>query len=56
MNDEELRDEFSYRIAERFGIMCGTDEPTDEQRVIAIKEAKASCDELRMISVSPPAN
>ncbi len=47
MTDQELRDEFAYRVSERLGIMCSTDEPTEEQREIAVKEARQACDELR---------
>ncbi len=47
MTDQELRDEFSYRVAERIGIMCGLDEPTDEQRSIAVEEAREVCAKLR---------
>jgi hypothetical protein len=47
MTEDELRDEFLYRVTERFGIMCVTDEPTEDQRVIAVEEAKQACEELR---------
>ncbi len=39
MNAEELKTEHEYRVSERLGIMCGTAEPTEEQKAIAKKEA-----------------
>ena len=35
----ELEQEHDYRVSERLGIMCGTDEPTESQKQIAEKEA-----------------
>ena len=39
MTTTELEMEFFYRYTERLGIMCGTAEPTEEQKAIAKKEA-----------------
>ncbi len=47
MTEDELREEFLYRVTERFGIMCGTDEPNESQRKIAVDEAKEACAKLR---------
>ncbi len=47
MTEDQLREEFLYRVTERFGIMCGTDEPSESQRVISVEEAKEACAKLR---------
>lgn len=39
MTTIELQNEWDYRYTERIGIMCGTEEPTEEQKAIAKKEA-----------------
>lgn len=36
---QQLRDEYEHRINERLGILCGSSEPTPEQREIARREA-----------------
>ena len=36
----EEREEYRYRIEERLGILCGKNDPTDEQMAIAIAESE----------------
>jgi hypothetical protein len=38
--------EWNYRVTERLGIMCGTDEPTPEQLTLAQEEADDALREL----------
>lgn len=47
MTSEELQSEWDYRYQERLGILCGSNEPTDEQRLIAKTEADRAAEELR---------
>lgn len=44
----ELRttEEWKYRFTERLGILCGTNEPTDEEKAIAIREADEAMEKL----------
>lgn len=37
---DNLSEEAAYRYHERLGILCGTDEPTQEQHEIALREAQ----------------
>lgn len=39
MTDQEIQTEWEYRYDERLGILCGSDEPTKEQKLIAFQEA-----------------
>jgi len=39
MTPTELQAEYDYRVTERIGIMCGTDDPTPGQRAEAEREA-----------------
>ena len=36
---DNLSEEAVYRYHERLGIICGSDEPTEEQHAIALQEA-----------------
>ncbi len=47
MTDEELRVEHRHIFETRLGILCGTEESTAKQIVMAIEEAEAHCNELR---------
>lgn len=37
---DNLSEEAAYRYHERLGILCGSDEPTEEQHAIALQEAR----------------
>lgn len=39
--------EFAYRVQERLGILCGTDDPTVEQLELATREADEACEKLK---------
>lgn len=39
LTDTELKIERTYRYEERLGILCGANEPTEEQKEIARREA-----------------
>jgi hypothetical protein len=41
LSDEELIAEWRYRYAERIGILCGSGEPTHQQKTLAAAEADA---------------
>ena len=47
MNAQELDAEWTYRMEERLGIMCGMDEPTAEQFCIAVAEADEAMEKLK---------
>jgi hypothetical protein len=47
MTSEEAKAEYRYLLEERLGIMCGTAEPTMEQRTIAEAEALAAVESIR---------
>ncbi len=47
MTAAELQAEWDYRFEERLGIMAGPDEPTDQQRLIAMAEADDAIDQLQ---------
>lgn len=47
MTGQFISDEWNYRVQERLGILCGTDEPTPEQREMAEKDANNAIRELK---------
>ena len=50
--NHEIAKERAYRIAERLGILAGTDTPTDEQIAIATKEADL-WEQRRLLAETP---
>lgn len=47
MTPTALTLEWSYLYVERLGILCGKDEPTEEQRRIAAKEADEQIERMK---------
>ncbi len=47
MTEEELRIEMRHVMETRLAILCGAEEATAKQIVMAIEEAEAHCNELR---------
>lgn len=47
MTIKDLDAEWTYRMEERLGIMCGMDEPTAEQFCIAMAEADEAVEKLK---------
>lgn len=47
MTEDELQIEWRYRYWERIGMLCGSGEPTEEQKAIARKEADQAIEKLR---------
>jgi hypothetical protein len=43
---DEPTNEFSYRLHEALGILCGDGEPTPEQWRIATDEARRACQQI----------
>lgn len=48
LTPSEIKKERSYRIEERISILCGANQPTDEQIALATKEADDWMNEAQM--------
>jgi hypothetical protein len=51
MTDAEIKSEWTYRYEERLGILCGKEQPTEEQKRIAKQEADGTIAEITLPSL-----
>lgn len=48
LTPSEMKKEHAYRLEERIAILCGANQPTDEQIALATKEADDWMNEVQM--------